>query len=239
MTHPSRSHFLQFFVTMDPLVLRPSALVPQHLLCSKASFARHQVTLAARLQSFKYPTPTTEPFDPHQGFQIIYSLDRGAGAGLFHFSALPSPKVWKRLLNFTAHACPVAALILVFFLRKRKPTVRDGAPPPLMGQVQSPPPNGGAFMPPSLLMTPATPIKALRIRASLLRGQGECAPPQAHGHANFLPRPTRPRPHPRQCLLVPCPHSTRSSPSPLARAHLPRPPIPVCMHVHLLTPALE
>ncbi|KAH9973143.1 hypothetical protein BGW80DRAFT_286979 [Lactifluus volemus] len=63
-------------------------------------------------------------------------------------------------------AASAAALILFFLLRRRTaqqalPTavVYGGTPQPLMGQVQSPPADDGAFMPPSLPTTPTTPIR--------------------------------------------------------------------------------
>ncbi|KAH9973127.1 hypothetical protein BGW80DRAFT_1459437 [Lactifluus volemus] len=56
-------------------------------------------------------------------------------------------------------AVSAAALILFFFLRRKRALVYDGALPPLTGQVQSPPLDDGAVVPPSLPTTPTTPIK--------------------------------------------------------------------------------
>ncbi|KAH9973136.1 hypothetical protein BGW80DRAFT_286870 [Lactifluus volemus] len=63
-------------------------------------------------------------------------------------------------------AVSAAALIIFFFLWRRRPqlgqhtaAVYGGTPQPVMGQVQSSPPDDGAFVPPSLPITPTTPIK--------------------------------------------------------------------------------
>ncbi|KAH9973132.1 hypothetical protein BGW80DRAFT_286807 [Lactifluus volemus] len=63
-------------------------------------------------------------------------------------------------------AVSAAALVIFFFLWRRRPqlgqhtaAVYGGTPQPIMEQVQSPPPDDGAFVPPSLPTTPTTPIK--------------------------------------------------------------------------------
>ncbi|KAH9955177.1 hypothetical protein BGW80DRAFT_1396266 [Lactifluus volemus] len=62
-------------------------------------------------------------------------------------------------------ALSAAALITFFFLRRRRvqqgppASVFDGTPQPVMGQVQSPPPDDGAFVPPSLPAASTTPMR--------------------------------------------------------------------------------
>ncbi|KAH9973122.1 hypothetical protein BGW80DRAFT_1560727 [Lactifluus volemus] len=64
-------------------------------------------------------------------------------------------------------AVSAAALLLFFFLRRRRAqqgppaaaAVYDGTPQPLMGEVQSPPPDDGSFIPPPLPTTLTTPMR--------------------------------------------------------------------------------
>jgi hypothetical protein len=73
----------------------------------------------------------------------------------------------------------VTAIVFIFLRRrttKQGPPVAamyGGSPQPLMGQVHSPPPNDGAFVRPSLPMTPTTPVK-LYVRVSTFMSQSLC-----------------------------------------------------------------